>query len=213
MMIRRAALALLLLLAPAAGMAQVRALEPVDEAARDPSFARFRERLRRAVRERDTAFVVSILAEDVHLGFGGDHGIASFREMWKPGDPDSPFWAELGEVLRLGGAFQDDSTFVAPYVSARWPGEFDAFDYVALVGARVRVRAAPRPDAPVLAVLSHQILPTSSARAPDGWTGVRLADGGSGYVAERFVRSSIGYRAFFVRRDGRWVVEAFLAGD
>ena len=34
-----------------------------------------------------------------------------------------------------------------------------------------------------------------------------------GYVASRFVRSPIGYRAYFSRKDGRWQMLMFIAGD
>lgn len=34
-----------------------------------------------------------------------------------------------------------------------------------------------------------------------------------GYIAARYVRSPIAYRAFFSRKDGRWQMLLFLAGD
>jgi hypothetical protein len=42
---------------------------------------------------------------------------------------------------------------------------------------------------------------------------VTLADGRSGYIHSRFVRSPVDYRAYFARKDGRWRMVMLLAGD
>ena len=106
-------------------------------------------------------------------------------------------------------------TFVAPYVFSRWPQSADSFEHVAVVGDRVNIRAAPRADAESAGVSSFEILPLArrSEPTPEEWTAVTLAGQKIGYIASRFVRSPIGYRAFFSRQDGRWQTLMFLAGD
>jgi hypothetical protein len=209
-----------------AAQAQVGKLLPSDEAVQDPEFFAFRARLQAAVARHDTAAVLEVVDPKIKNTFGGDDGLAAFRRLWKleTGD-DSRLWDELGLVLALGGSFQSNpqnnkDTFVAPYVFSRWPEQFDAFEHVAVLGTRVRVRAEPRSGSAVLAALSFDIVPLvemgRSRMTPDQakeWTSIKLRDGRTGYIASRYVRSSIAHRAFLTRKDGQWRLTLFVAGD
>ena len=211
---RRAAVAVALLLGSGLPLAaQPARLLPVDQAARDPSFVRFRTRLVEAVRRRDAAYVQSILAADITNSFGGNGGRAEFREMWDPEHPASQLWSALEEVLRLGGAFRGDSIFQAPYVYSSWPERFDNFEYGAIVGSNVRVRGRPFLGAPIIGALSYDIVRMAHERGSNGFEAIHLPDGRVGYIATRFLRRSTDYRAIFVKRNGRWLLKALVAGD
>jgi hypothetical protein len=152
---------------------------------------------------------------DIKLSFGDDYGIESFREQWLA-DTAAAIWAELGTVLALGGRFHDDSTFAAPYTFTESPGEMDPYEALIALADSVPVHAAPDLDAEVVAVLSFEIVRhewRNDGSVPEGWTPVRLADETLGYVRSRSVRSPIDHRAIFSRRDGRWWMVIFLAGD
>lgn len=194
---------------------------PADEGPRDSGFFAFRARLQRAIAERDTATVLAAVDPEIKLSFGGDFGIESFRGRWLHEEEGSEWpgdlWSELGAVLALGGRFEGDRAFIAPYTFTDAPSaEVDPFDALIAVEESVPVRAAPAPEAETLLVLSFEVVlrerrPPTTARA--GWTAVRLPGGTTGYVRSRSVRSPIDYRAFFVRRDGRWRMTIFIAGD
>jgi hypothetical protein len=116
--------------------------------------------------------------------------------------------------LSLGGSFTAANQFTAPYVSSRWPHDVHAYDYVAIIGTSVRVRALPDPTAELVASLAYDIVAqVDSTLANDDWTAIRLSSGKLGYVAKRYVRSPIDYRASFEKSDGRWQMTIFLAGD
>jgi hypothetical protein len=104
-----------------AGYSQVGKLHPVDEAARDASLFILRARLLEAVQQRDTAFILSCLSPDIFNSFGGNAGVAGFKEEWKPDQPNSKLWPTLATVLALGGSFQNEKTFAAPYTYSRFP--------------------------------------------------------------------------------------------
>ncbi|HEU0053390.1 MAG TPA: SH3 domain-containing protein, partial [Longimicrobium sp.] len=184
--------AALLLAAPATAQTK---LMPVDQASRDPSFLRFRAQLVDAVQRRDAAFVYRILAPDITNSFGDTGGIDEFKETWDAGHPASKLWNTLGELLALGGAFDGDSSFVAPYVYSRWPEGYDGFEYGAIVGSDVRVRGRPFLGAPIIAALSYDVVPMANERGSNGWEAIRLPDGRTGYIATRYVRRPIDYRA------------------
>ncbi len=195
--------------------AQTPRVLPVDEAAKDPAFFAFRARLQRALAERDTARLLAVVHPEIKLSFGGDFGIESFRESWLA-DPASDIWGELGIVLALGGRFDGDSTFVAPYTFTDSPDGVDPFEALIALGDAVPVRAAPDADGEVLARLSFEVVRRDREHdgpLPEGWTAVRLADGTPGYARSRCIRSPIDYRAAFSRREGRWSMTVFIAGD
>ncbi len=188
---------------------------PVDEAVKDAGFFAYRARLQRAIAERDTTALLAVVHPDIKLSFGGDYGIETFRQKWLEG-PEPGIWADLGTVLALGGRFYDDSTFAAPYTFTDSPDEVDPFEALIALGDSVPVHAAPGDDADVLATLSFDVVRhawDSRDPVPEGWTAVRLQDGTLAYVRSRSVRSPIDHRAIFSRRDGRWWMITFIAGD
>lgn len=189
-------------------------LRPADDAAAQPDFFTFRAHLQSAIARRDAQAVLAVVHKDIKNSFGGNDGIEEFRKTWKLDEPESPFWNELGTVLALGGSFDAEGRFVAPYVFSRWPENVDSFEHVAVIGANVRVRAAPKNDSATLASLSFAIVPLAENRSDDArWTAIRLRNDQTGYVSSQFVRSPIDYRAFFSRTDNRWQLMMFLADD
>lgn len=192
-------------------------LMPSDESPRDEALTAFLGGMRAAIARRDSAALLGMVDPHIKASFGGDAGIADFRRMWFGPDAHGDLWQELGGVLAHGGTFMNDSTFIAPYIYSAWPDAFFAFDHVAVPAADIPLRAAPLQDAAVLATVSHAILalhPNQAlANALDGWTVVDRGADTPAFVETRFVRSPVGYRAFFQRRAGTWRMSLFLAGD
>jgi hypothetical protein len=205
----------LLLLACIGGVAaqNVRVLKPFDEAPQNPDFLAFRTRLKTIVAKHDTKALLEIMDPSIRASFGSDSGISAFVAMWTPDEPDSKLWKELGTVLELGGTFAGPTIFTAPYTFSRWPNDVDSFDFMAVIGANVRIRTQPGADAPVLASVSYAILENDlAAKEVEGWTAVKF-DGKRGYVSSQYIRSPIDYRARFEYANGRWRMVFFLAGD
>lgn len=206
---------LLLLGSPAATPTQAQqTLKPVDQAIAQPDFFTFRARLQTALARHDAEAVLAVVHKDIKNSFGGDDGIEEFRKTWSLDKPDSKLWETLATVLALGGIFESDGSFTAPYVYTSWPEELDAFDHVAVTGSGVRVRSEPNTTAPTLATLTFSIVECLPDNDPDKpWVSIRLPGGKTGYIDRRYVRSSIDYRASFSKIDGRWQMTFFLAGD
>lgn len=201
--------------------AQVAVLEPVDEAADDPSFVIFRARLLEAVAARDTAFVLSVLDPDVKVSFGAENGVEGFRLLWLTGmrPPGDDLWSVLARTAALGSTYDGTpgnatASATTPYVFGAWPDSLDAFTHLAVVGENVRVRTAPSLGAETLTVLTYALVPT--IYDPDlaaDWKRITLSDGRAGYVAARFLRSPIDHRLGFTKTGGRWRIGFFVAGD
>jgi hypothetical protein len=193
-------------------------LKPVDEAPQQPDFFTFRAQLQAAVARHDTAAVIAVLNPGIRTSFGDGGGPAGFRKQWRPEAAGSKLWDTLGRVLALGGSFQQDGSFVAPYTFSRWPEQIDSFEHVAIVGDRVSIRGAAQADAAALTTASFVILPIGKDARPvagrdDRWVAVRLKDGRVGYVSAQYARSPIDYRAIFAKNGDRWQLMVFVAGD
>jgi hypothetical protein len=226
-----AVMALLVQGLPIPALSQSGKLYPVDEGPRDRSFTRFRQRLLQAARLRNRRYIWSIVDPRIECSFGDAHGKKDFIRMW--GDRESGLEEELITLLSLGGEFVGKGEFCAPYVFTRFPDKIDAFDYQAIIGRNVRVRSRPSRTAPVLGVLSYDIVKASASEpvrkkedrlegvsylsdslySRDDWMKVITPQGRTGYVAARYVRSPIDYRACFKKRHGRWWMTALVAGD
>lgn len=202
-------------------------LYPVDEAPLDTAFFIFREELRQAVREKSVMDLLDRVAPEIKVSFGSETGKPGLIKIWGLGseqqNQESALWTHLGEVLDAGGVFNDNRTrFTAPYYFDRWPDAYDAFEYAAITGTGVRLRAAATLESKILTNLSYdvvRVLTYGAAESAIGgdvhpWHQVALLDGTEGYVYGKYLKQAIGYRAGFERRsDGAWHMTFFLAGD
>jgi hypothetical protein len=212
-------LAALLAAAPAA--AQVAPLEPRDDGARDPSFLTFRGRLLEALAARDTTAVLAAFAPDARLSFGdAPAGPAGVRAVWlgTARYDGRSLWPTLARVVAMGSVRGPEGMLTAPYTYDGPPGDLDPFTHGAIVGEDVNVRATPSPAAETLTRLSYVVVPVvewgyDEDPAARLWHRIRLEDGREGYVAGEFLWSPVDYRAGFEKRDGRWQIVFFVAGD
>lgn len=186
-------------------------LQPVDEASRDPSFLQFRTRLLETVRKKDVAGLKAVVDAKINYSFGDNEpGWAGFKKFHEPELPTSELWPSMTKVLTHGGAWVGQA-FQAPYVSARWPENLDPYRHGAILGKDVNVRAEPDPNAKPVGTLSYNLVEVVEA-APEFYK-IKLPQGGTGYVSERFIEQPIGYRAYFEKKNGAWKMTTFIAGD
>ncbi len=207
-------------------------IQLVDESTQSP-FAKFFDRLKQAVRDRDAQYIRSIVTPSTKFSFGEHRSI----EYLNPNDPKSPFWSQLEKSLTLGCS-RDGATFSCPTTFR----QFDAAlkdapanqkdtaqsASIIVVGQNVNVRSQPSTDAPTIAALTNEIVrydaetfqnaPEATRsqfniNSPDGWTPVILPNNKRGYVSNQYAYSPIGYRAIFAQENGRWVLQAFVTGD
>jgi hypothetical protein len=201
--------------APAAPAVKGPKLMPVDEATSDPSLVAFRNELLAAVRRRDADAVVALADPKIRTSFGGGGGAKDFRSnLAQPG-----VWEDFEQLLTQGGKFVGEGpgrSFWAPYVYSAWPDAHDAFASLAITGENVPLYESAGKNARVIATLSDDIVQRAGDTGRDAgeWQNVKTADGHTGWVEARFVRSPVGYRAGFLKnKDGKWQINALVAGD
>jgi hypothetical protein len=195
-------------------------LIPVDEAAKDQSFAQFRDELKSVIARKDAAKLFHYLASDIQLSFGGDYGGPAFHKMWKPFDKDTQVWKALSLIVDNGGKFVVPGGFAAPYAYAAFPEDIDAFSYVVVTNPRALLRERPHANARVIRELDHDILEVVNSSGkmqheagPNDWDEVKHVSGQRGFVQSADIRSPIEFRAVFEKRKGKWVMQTLIAGD
>ena len=198
---------------------QERKLEPVDEAMRDLSWAKFKNLLLDAVVRRDRKFVLGVLDRNVRIGVDGVRGVTEFRKQWHLDADDSPLWRDLPSALFLGAAYmkreRGPRELCAPYLLAQWPRTMDPHAYGAIIARDALVKAAPSSDSPTLATLSYDIVAVADWEVadktpdfPQKWTRIKLKTG-EGYVPEEQIRSPIEQVACFIKTENGWRMTAF----
>jgi hypothetical protein len=196
--------------APSAPAVQGPKLQMVDQASDDPSLAAFRDELLAAVRRRDADAVVAMSDPKIRTSFGDGGGTAELRRGLKEGRFD-----DLERLLTLGGSFVGEGegrSFWAPYVYSAWPDAHDAFQSLAVIGKDVPLRETKDPASRVIATLDHDIV-TAAAGQTDDAREVKTADGRTGWVDQKQLYSPVGYRAGFLKMNGKWKMNALVAGD
>lgn len=198
-----------------------------DESTRNPELAAFMKSVREAVAARDKDSLLALMSDNVRYTFGEENGKASFIKHYQldTNPAGSPLWADLDEILSLGGASLDDRLYFAPNFFVRFPEGYDQFEYTAVIADNAAVRESPDPQSKVLASLSYTVVKTGSPAQPVGpevaidgksygWVPVVLADGRKGYILDKFVRHPLETRLGVGKTDdGKWQIQVFVAGD
>lgn len=192
-----------------------------DEAKADPSFFQFREQLLEIIRKKDSQALLEFISPNIKNSFGGDDGIKEFRQMRLQGQSGEKFWNEIEQVVINGGCFTkpDHSgvtkEFWAPYlwcnVIRDKTTESGYFSGVVL-GKDIPVRIAPNRNSELIRYVSYEEVLVDEC-TDNEWQYIKLADGARGYIPRRYFRLWVDYRARFIKKDGKWIMDLFLAGD
>ena len=211
----------LLLIVAGTALAQPVKLAPVDEAAGDSTWTRFRARLIEALLKRDQKFVAGIVERNVR-NISGVDGIAEFRKLWELNNPESPLWSELPKLLFLGSALvkQGKLTEVcAPYVYFKWPESAPDDANAAIIAREAMVKARPSASAATLQTLSYDLVTVADWEVADDskdgkqvWISVKTP-AGNGYLPQEQARSPLEYRACFAKRDAGWRLTGLEVGE
>lgn len=211
----------IVLLAAGSVTAQPVKLMPVDEAAGDATWTRFRARLIEALTKRDQKFIIGILERNVR-NISGISGIAEFRKLWELDNAGSLLWSELPKVLFLGSVVVKQaktSEVCAPYVYFKWPVNAPDDANAAVIAKEALLKAAPSSSSFTLQTLSFDLISVADWEVTDEykvskqiWVSAR-APAGTGYLPAEQVRSPLEYRACFVKHDAGWRLAGVEFGE
>lgn len=199
-------------------------LKIVDRAPEKADFAQFRSKLLKVVQERDSVALKNYLGERIQYSFGlARPGIAGFYGVWKPANRDSELWKHLEVVLKNGGSFDNRGLFTAPSWYANWPADRDEMEWGVVAEPSVTVYSQPRSDSQTLPEIGPcwvHLNQNSVNQENRNFTCIDLPKAmqnpykvESAFVPSEKVHRLLDYRAVFAKRQGRWQMISFLAGD
>ena len=134
--------------------------------------------------------------------------IAGARLLGRPLDGSNA--AELKEALSRGCA-QSGDVLVAPSFVADFPAQLDAFETVILPPGTELYSENSEASAGNGAPDWHLARVTDDS--DEAWFEVKLIDGREGFVRRDQIVNPLDYRLVFEKRDGKWLITAFVAGD
>lgn len=202
-------------LAAASPPAPQRKLPPVEQCSGDPSFVRFRAALGAAAARRDAEALLALLAPDVTVSFGGDHGRKAFATQWELDKPaTSGLWTELSTIAKLGCA-RVQAARVMPSLAGQFnPGDDQAaFEKMVVISPAARLRKTRAANSATVATLSWDVVTALDAPGDGAEIRIRTARGREGWLSRHQLRSPLDYRAVAEKRKGKWMITAFVAGD
>lgn len=195
--------------------AQVAQLEPLDESTLDATFATFKARLMKAIKEKDPAEIKKMLATDVGFSFGVNEqksAIEGFSLHYKLTDKKSDFWSRLEQTINLG-CVGNSANFSCPYLYANWPAEYDSTEHIVVIKKDVFVREKPFMKSKKVQPAGFGIFKLAPEQKSKDWNAVTLTDKSVGFIRKSMVRSATDYRVIFQKISGEWKIKYFIAGD
>jgi hypothetical protein len=211
-----------LVVATAVAAAADRRLTPVDEAANDLTWLRFKTRLLGALEQRDQKALLAVVDSRIR-NISGKNGAPEFRKLWQPHSMESPIWTELPRLLSLGGAFTKRDggpmEFCAPYVHYKWPGSAPTNMDGAIVAKDVFLKSRPSASGSTQQILSYDLVTALDWEVADEnretaqkWVKIQTGQV-SGFVPAEQIRSPLEHHACFVKKGASWRMTAFGVGE
>lgn len=182
---------------------------PRDECDALAGAGEFRERLARAVQERDADALAALASPDVKLDFGGGAGVAELKVRLSA--PDGELWQALENLVPLGCAASPEGTLTIPWYFAQEIPLDDPYMAMIVRGTDVPLLAEPKADAKAVTRLSWDAV--EMVANPGAYAEVKTADGTTGYIEMGKLRSLIDYRLIAEKGADGWKIGALVAGD
>jgi len=184
---------------------------PHDDCATIDGAAAFRARLTDAVRQRDAGALSALAAEDIKLDFGGGAGLPELQR--RLADPEQDLWAELGELLPLGCAGNEQGGVTIPWIATQDLGRRDPFSSMLVLGEDVPVLIAPAADAQRVGEVTWDLVEIKGLQPGAAFQQITLPNEQAGFIASDKLRSPVDYRLTASSRNGKWSITSLVKGD
>ncbi|EOQ95169.1 putative lipoprotein [Leptospira wolbachii serovar Codice str. CDC] len=199
-------------------------LKPIDTSREDKDFFSFKQKLEKAIQEKNLKFIESIIDPQISFEFAEDGmGKTKFLKYWKldKNPKNSEFWNELSQMINLGFTFKDN-IWSAPFLFNQTPESIDSYSFSLITGNTVNIRNKPSKKGAVLTQLSWEFVKNeydeSNANQkqlpnePCNWKKVCISDGQVGYICEQYLRSPMDHRVGFSKKNNSWMMIFFVEG-
>lgn len=186
-----------------------------DECLHLDGYFEFRQQFEDIVKKRNVAGLQSLIAPNIEWNFGGEPATkVTFAENWKfSKGAAAPIWAELDKILPLGCGVNGEGIAFPHIFTVDLSLDKGLKGDTLVIHQDVNLRATPSSTALSKAKISWEMVEVNQDKVEDGWSPVTTADGKTGFIKSSYLRNILDYRAGFQKRDGKWVMNFFTAGD
>ncbi len=193
----------------------LKTIPPRDECLSLDGYFEFRQSLESIVKRRDAKALTALVDPKIEWSFGGDAGATSFVKNWKLSQgAASPIWKEFDAILPLGCGRQEGGIVAFPHnFTVDWGTGDAGAGYALVTGEGVNLRAGPGTNTASKGKLDWEVVSYEGDAAPAEWRKVKTSGGQIGYVKSTYLRDALAHRAGFQRKNGKWVMTFFIAGD
>jgi hypothetical protein len=204
------------IIATSAHAAPAKKYYPKDECLHLDGYFEFRQQFEDIVKKRNSAGLQKLIAPNIEWNYGGEPATkTAFAENWKLAKgAGSPIWAELDNILPLGCGMSGDGIAFPHIFTVDLTLDKNPEADTLVIHQDVNLRAAPSSSAASKAKISWEMVTLAEDKiVDDGWSPVTAADGKTGFIKSSYLRNMLDYRAGFQKREGKWVMNFFVAGD
>ncbi|PJZ85466.1 SH3 domain-containing protein [Leptospira harrisiae] len=196
-------------------------LKPSDTSREDKDFFSFKQKLEKAISDKDIKFIESIVDPKISFDFSEDGmGKTKFLKYWNlnQNPKNSDFWKVFSQTINLGFAYKDN-IWSAPFLFTQTPESVDSYSYSLITGNTVNIRNKPSKKGAVVTQLSWEFVKNEydetlkpDPKEPCNWSKVCISDGQVGYVCEQYLRSPMDHRVGFSKKNNKWMMIFFVQG-
>ncbi len=186
-----------------------------DECLHLDGYFEFRQQFEDVVKKRNATGLQTLIAPNIRWNFGGEPDTkVAFSENWKLSKgAASPIWAVFDGILALGCGVNGSGIAFPHIFTVDLSSDKGLKGDTLVIHQDVNLRAAPSSNAASKAKISWEMVETNEDTIDDGWSPVTTADGKTGFIKSTYLRNILDYRAGFEKRDGKWMMNFFVAGD
>ena len=134
----------------------------------------------------------------------------------------SQVWQTIRKLIKIGGTFENDSTYVTPFIFSTFPDGYEITDFAAITGTYVRMRDEPSLQGEIVAELDYEIVklgdPDKSVIQQLGsekyaWVEIIRQNNEKGFVYGQYLYSPADYRIQMSNTSGKWLITHLVSGD
>ena len=206
-------------------IAEFPVIEPINQSQLNDELAVVLDELIKIAKQKNVNRLMQHVSKDVINDFKGNVGHDDFKTTWaltSSKAKQSEVWQLIRKLIKIGGAFENDSTYVTPFIFSTFPDGYEIRDFAVITGNHVRMRDAPSLQGEIISELDYEIVklgdPKKSVIEQLGsekypWVEIIRQNKEKGFVYGQYLYSPGDYRLQMSNTSGKWMITHLVSGD
>lgn len=200
-------------------------IEPINQSQLNDELAVVLDKLVKIAEQKSVNQLMQYISKNVLNDFKGSTGHEDFKTAWSLSGStakQSEVWQLLRKLIKIGGTFENDSTYVTPFIFSTFPDGYEIKDFAAITGTHVRMRDEPNLQGEVVTELDYEVVklgdPSKSVVQQLGsekypWVEIIRQNKEKGFVYGQYLYSPADYRIQLSNTSGKWMITHLVSGN